>query len=155
MDFANIKLIILDVDGVLTNGKKSYDLDGKVISKEFYDKDFSALNKLRHKYKIIFVSGDDRVNKALFNGRRYDFIHEYKDKWKVVQRLLRERGINDLDKVLYVGDDWPDLKCFENLSLTMCPSNAIEPIRKLATVVLPVCGGEGVIVELLYLLESN
>ena len=37
------KLLILDVDGVLTTGSKTYDLEGNVISKEFNDKDFTCL----------------------------------------------------------------------------------------------------------------
>ena len=42
-----IKLIILDVDGVMTDGKKYYDRDGKVVLKNFCDKDWTAIKRFR------------------------------------------------------------------------------------------------------------
>ena len=49
------KLLILDVDGVLTTGCKTYDLEGNVISKEFNDKDFTAIKRFKEKgLKVCF-----------------------------------------------------------------------------------------------------
>ena len=42
-----IKLVILDVDGVMTDGKKYYDRDGKVVIKNFCDKDWTAIKRFR------------------------------------------------------------------------------------------------------------
>lgn len=152
MDFSNIKLIVLDVDGVLTNGKKVIDLEGKVFSKEFNDKDFSAINRLGEKYEIVFISGDDRVNKQLFNTK-WHFIHEYKDKWKVLNNLLSKKGLLH-KQVLFIGDDWPDIGCLKNLPCSICPADAILQVKAASKYVMSTNGGDGIMVELLNLLED-
>ena len=54
-----IKLLILDVDGVLTDGKKYYDNTGLAKYKTFCDKDFSAIKKFKSAgVEVIFLSGE-------------------------------------------------------------------------------------------------
>ena len=53
------KLLILDVDGVLTTGLKTYDINGKVVSKTFGDRDFTAIKEfICAGVTTIFLSGD-------------------------------------------------------------------------------------------------
>ena len=54
-----IKLIILDVDGVLTDGKKYYNREGEVLMKTFCDKDWTAIKRFRALgITVIFLTGD-------------------------------------------------------------------------------------------------
>ena len=54
-----IKLVILDVDGVLTDGKKYYNRDGDVLMKTFCDKDWTAIKRFKALgIKVLFLSGD-------------------------------------------------------------------------------------------------
>ena len=54
-----IKLLILDVDGVLTDGKKYYNRDGDVVMKTFCDKDWTAIKRFKALgIKVLFLSGD-------------------------------------------------------------------------------------------------
>ena len=152
MDFSNIKLIVLDVDGVLTNGKKAIDLEGKVFSKEFNDKDFSAINRLSKKYEIVFISGDNRVNEKLFKTKGL-FIHEYENKWGILNNLLFKKGLT-YDQILFIGDDWPDIECLKNLPCSMCPADAILQVKAASKYVMSINGGDGIMVELLNLLED-
>ena len=69
-----IKLVILDIDGILTDGRKYYGLDGIPFAKTYCDKDFTAIKRLRGAgVKVCFLSGDERVNKTMAINRNIDF----------------------------------------------------------------------------------
>ena len=54
-----IKLIVLDVDGILTDGKKYYNRDGDVVMKTFCDKDWTAIKRFRAMdIPVVFLTGD-------------------------------------------------------------------------------------------------
>lgn len=151
--FSKVKVIILDIDGVFTNGKKIYNLTGGVVGKEFLDQDFTALNVLKKYFKIVFISGDDRVNKAVFS--KYNFYHSRKRDKKYYIRTIFKRYNIGPDECLFVGDDLPDLKCMQMIPLSFCPSNAVSSIKNIAYDVIPVSGGDGVIVYLLDMLSEE
>jgi 3-deoxy-D-manno-octulosonate 8-phosphate phosphatase (KDO 8-P phosphatase) len=71
-----LKLLVIDIDGVMTDGTKTYGIDGKVISKRFNDKDFTAIKRFKaSNVKVCFLSGDRNVNEAMANDRNVDFYH--------------------------------------------------------------------------------
>ncbi len=51
----NIKLLVLDIDGVLTDGTKVYGVDGEVIGKRYKDLDFTAIKQLKKKWVFRYV----------------------------------------------------------------------------------------------------
>ena len=68
-------LIILDVDGVLTDGKKYYDQSGKAVMKTFCDLDFTAIKKFKSRGDyVIWISGDS-FNEAVARNRDIDFYY--------------------------------------------------------------------------------
>ena len=70
-----IELLVLDIDGVLTDGKKYYGLDGLPFAKTYCDKDFTAIKRVRGAgISVCFLSGDERVNKAMAKNRNIDFL---------------------------------------------------------------------------------
>ena len=75
------KLLILDVDGVLTTGLKTYDINGSVISKTFGDRDFTAIKQfICAGIKTIFLSGDQQVNSmAKDRGIPFSIVEEIQD----------------------------------------------------------------------------
>ena len=61
-----IKLLILDVDGILTDGRKYYGIDGMPFAKIFCDKDFTAIKRFRALgINVIFLTGDAKVNEKI------------------------------------------------------------------------------------------
>ena len=69
-----IKLLILDVDGVLTDGRKTYNDNGLGCYKVFCYKDFTAIKRLKSSgVRVCFLSGDENVNRAVANNRDIDF----------------------------------------------------------------------------------
>ena len=71
---SKIELVVLDIDGILTDGKKYYDQSGMPFAKTYCDKDFTAIKRLRGAgINVCFLSGDENVNKAMAENRNIDF----------------------------------------------------------------------------------
>lgn len=147
-----LKLLILDVDGVLTDGTKVYDIDHRPIYKKFMCKDFTAIKRFSAAgVKVIMISGDN-YNKTMAEKRNIDFyctrdkqdgldkslwLNEFKNKYEV-----------EYNEMLFVGDDYFDYQMFQKLLYTACPSDSPLTIRDAAFIKLKRKGGEGCIVEL-------
>tara|TARA_A100001515_G_scaffold8245_2_gene6911 strand:- start:6473 stop:7018 length:546 start_codon:yes stop_codon:yes gene_type:complete len=147
-----IKLLILDVDGVLTDGTKVYDSHHNVLSKRFSCKDFTAIKRfIAAGVKVVMLSGDI-FNKAMADKRNIDFYCSRNkdlslDKARYVEVFSEKYGIKP-DDMAFVGDDYFDLSIFQKLNLSFCPNDAPQLIKDSATTVLNAKGGGGVVVEL-------
>ena len=116
-----IDVLFTDVDGVLTDGKY-YGIDGDIQYKKFNDNDFTAI-KLFKKIGIpvIWISGDRSINEIIAKKMSIDFIYAHAEKLKAI----RDR-YPDLNKVVYVGDDFYDIPVLEKVGYPFCPSNAFR-----------------------------
>ena len=145
------KLLIIDIDGVLTNGCKTYDIEGNVISKKFNDKDFTAIKRFKNNLNVCFLTADDRVNRKMASSRKIDFYYtrdlNVNNKVELLDFLLTKYNVCK-DEVIYIGDDLPDYKIIKELTYTYCPSDAINLIKNTVKHVLSRPGGAGVIAEL-------
>lgn len=147
-----IKLLILDIDGVLTDGTKVYDENHKVVSKKFYCKDFTAIKRfIATGIKVVMLSGDN-FNRTMAEKRNIDFYCSRNedlslDKSRFIEMFEMRYNISHKN-MAFVGDDYFDLSMFNSLEYTFCPSDAPVIIRNSAFYTLNVKGGNGVIVEL-------
>ncbi|MAH43834.1 hypothetical protein CL614_09020 [archaeon] len=156
-----IKLLILDVDGVMTDGTKTYDLEGNVISKRFADLDFTAIKRILGRgVNVCWLSSDSRVNKKVALSRGIDFhLSRTKDgkidKRKFIKIFSEIYDICD-DEMAYVGDDWYDVPIMQKVGLSYCPSNSPNIVKNVVNYVLNSRSGQGVISELLdYWIETG
>jgi 3-deoxy-D-manno-octulosonate 8-phosphate phosphatase (KDO 8-P phosphatase) len=145
-------LLILDIDGVLTNGIKTYDREHRVLSKTFMCKDFTAIKRFTAAgVKVIMISGDE-WNRSMAEKRNIDFYCSRDTKLSLDKSLhlsLFEKKYNiPQNKMAFVGDDYFDLQMFEKLKYTFCTSDSPNTIKNHALYVLKSKGGEGVLVEL-------
>ena len=86
------KLLILDVDGVLTTGLKTYDINGSVISKTFGDRDFTAIKQfICAGIETIFLSGDKQVNSEVAKNRGIPFFIVGGIQDSLVNQIVLER----------------------------------------------------------------
>lgn len=146
-----VKLVILDVDGILTNGRKYYGADGMPVFKTFCDKDFTAIKRLRGAgVKVCFLSGDKFVNKKVAENRNIDFYHARDtDKGEFVEYFERKYGV-DASEMIYIGDDLFDISIMQKVK-SFCPVDAPNKVKESVTAkdgVLPYRGGDNLVMRL-------
>lgn len=120
-----IKLLLLDVDGVLTDGKLYFDNQGNEM-KAFNTQD-------GHGIKLLQKTG---VQVGIITGRKSDLvarrardlgigilIQGREDKFEALQEILVEHPV-ELEQIAFMGDDHPDLTCMVQVGLAMTTANA-------------------------------
>ena len=153
-----VKLAILDIDGVMTDGKKYYGIDGIPFAKTYCDKDFTAIKRLKGAgVKVCFLSGDERVNKAMAANRRIDFYSARgKDKADFVKDFESHYGVSR-DDMLYIGDDLFDKSIMEIVGHSYCPNDACHDIKMVCGLenILSRSAGNNVIAEMVQILLTR
>ena len=144
-----IKLVVTDVDGVLTDGGISLDESGQVFRK-FNVKDGLGLKLLQEiGIKVAFLSGG--AGKSIYYRAKqlnvdYCFT-EIKDKAEILEKLKQDLNFKKED-ILYLGDDLNDIPIKVHVSLLVSPGDAVKPFKLVSDVLLKTKGGEGAFREL-------
>ena len=143
-----IKLVITDVDGVLTDGGMYYSEKGELL-KKFNTKDGMGV-ELLHKasIKTIFLTGEDsKIAKIRAKKVNADDCHiNIKQKEKIFSDICKKFNVKS-SNVAYIGDDVNDLKIMNRVGLTACPSDAQEQIKLISDLKCKKEGGKGVFRE--------
>lgn len=152
-----MRLLALDVDGVLTDGTKVYDSSGLPVNKSFCDLDFTAIKKFKELgWRVVWFSADP-FNKAVADRRGIDFINcrgsdGQIDKISPLLDFLKSTGI-DLSDVVFVGDDLFDVPVarlvIDGGGKSYCPLNAAPHLKRFAEIISQY-GGSGVVMSLLF-----
>ncbi len=151
-----IKLLVLDVDGVLTDGTLVYSQDGEQV-KHFNVKDGVGIKLLQaFDVAVAIISAKDSLP---LKRRIADLSikHAYtgcKDKLLALQELTANLGI-EFDEVAYCGDDVIDLKVMQKVGLSLAPSDAYSMVQEYAHVVTKASGGRGVAREVADLILAS
>ncbi len=144
-----IKLLVLDVDGVLTDGKIIYNDLGQEF-KCFNAKDgqgLAMLSKADFDIAIITARTSNIVAKRAEDlGIKYVF-QGVKNKAEQLDELLEALDLS-YDEVAYMGDDLPDIPVLEKVGLKTCPNDAVLEVRKICNFISKKNGGEGAVREL-------
>lgn len=152
-------LLVVDIDGVMTDGTKMYDRDGRVFGKRYCDLDFTAIKRFKASgINVCFLSGDETVNKAMAETRKVDFFHNRPgmDKVEFVPIL---KFYYKTDKIAYVGDDYYDIAIMKAINeitplsdwtkhRTFCPQNSPAIVKRTAQLVLERDSGTGVLASI-------
>lgn len=148
-----LEWLLLDVDGVLTDGRLVYGPDGEQ-EKVFHVRDGLGLRLVqRDGLKVGIISG--RESEAL-RIRADDLgidwlVMERSDKGPAFAEFLAAQGVTP-EKVAYIGDDLVDLPILLRCGLAFAPADAVAEVRERAHRVLSGRGGRGVVRELCELL---
>jgi 3-deoxy-D-manno-octulosonate 8-phosphate phosphatase (KDO 8-P phosphatase) len=140
----DIRFVVTDVDGVLTNGQLMFTAQGEQF------KNFNTLDG--HGIKLLQSEG---IEVAIITGRTSDMvlkratdlgiktiIQGREDKWVPLKEMLTERQLEP-KQVAYVGDDWPDLACIRRVGLGIAVANADAAVKDHADYITERRGGEG------------
>ncbi len=150
-----IKLIVFDIDGVVTDGSVIIDSDGKE-QKQVNLKDIDAIFELdRRGYQLAAITGEDTDIVSYFEKRfpwKY-FYRGSKKKKETLQQIEESAGISR-EEICYVGDGKYDVEPLAYAGLGICPANAIDRAKMAADIILQNDGGRGCIWELVSILEK-
>ncbi len=148
-----IKILIMDVDGTLTDGKIYMGPCGEAM-KAFSVKDGYGINN------ILRPNG---IEPAIITGRKSSIVENrctelgitllrqgIADKKAELDRVLLERGLR-LSEAAYIGDDENDMECIRAINeaggITGCPADAMKTVRKEVTYLCEAKGGDGAVRE--------
>lgn len=146
---AKIKALVLDVDGVLTDGSLTFDEDGKEY-KTFNAKDGQGivmLNKTGFVTAIITARENGTVRHRFKNLGMTKLFEGSKNKIASLKELMKEFNLQP-EEIAYMGDDLPDICVLKTVGLPSCPSDAVEEVKKHAKFVASKNGGRGAVREL-------
>ncbi len=154
---SKIKLLLLDVDGVLTDGKIYFSNTGD---------EFKAFNTLDgHGIKMAMGAG---IEVGIITGRKSEIVAKRaadlgisiliqgrEDKAKALDEILAEKP-TPLNAICYVGDDFPDLEVMRQVGLSFSVANGHEDVKSEADAITAKAGGSGAVREITdYLLRAQ
>ena len=154
---SRIKLLLMDVDGVLTNGRL-YNVpgpDGQMVeTKGFDSQDGIALQWLSSKgIKSGVISG--RVSPATVERAkqtRITYVYQgHTEKIPIFEEILSDAKV-DAAEVAYIGDDLTDAIVMRRVGLPVATANAREEVKRIACHVTSQPGGEGAVREVIELI---
>ena len=146
----DVTMIVLDVDGVMTDGKIIIDGGGQE-SKNFYVRDGLAIAEaVKAGYKVVIISG--RKSPVVEHRARELKIHEVfqgaGDKLSIFEQVLKKHGLTPA-QAAYMGDDVNDLAVLKAAGFSAAPADADEAARAAARWVSRHNGGAGAVREMI------
>lgn len=152
----NIRLLGLDVDGVLTDGGVYIFEDGSEF-RRFNIKDGLGLKCLAdHGFHIVIISSAS-TTAIRHRAQRLGIQDVYlgvADKLEVLNKVCLQYGIT-LEEVAYIGDDLPDLPILNAVGMPCAPADAVQSVKLAACYVCSAAGGHGAVREICDLLLSS
>jgi 3-deoxy-D-manno-octulosonate 8-phosphate phosphatase (KDO 8-P phosphatase) len=149
MKLANIKMLILDVDGVMTDGGMYFAESGDQF-KKFNTKDgMGIIHLVKKGFHVGIISAgfkDVGVSaRAEMLGIQYCYVGR-EPKINILRKWCEELNIS-LDEVAMIGDDINDLEIMQLIGFKTCPKDAVEVVKKEVDLILSKRGGDGCVRE--------
>jgi len=153
---AQIRLLLSDVDGVMTDGRLGFDNQG-TESKQFHVRDGQGIRLWQQSGgQMGIVTGrSSQIVKLRAAELNIEIVRQgVDDKLGVVQAICEQLEIEPA-QVCYVGDDLPDLAVFGKVGLSIAVADAVEELCQAADYTTSLQGGHGAIREVVELLLKN
>jgi 3-deoxy-D-manno-octulosonate 8-phosphate phosphatase (KDO 8-P phosphatase) len=142
--FKKVRVFVFDVDGVLTDGTVLLGADGLQM-RQMHVRDGLALQMaLNNGYPVVIISGaysQPVVDRMYYLGITEVFT-AVKNKKEFLLNYCKERDLN-VEDLLFMGDDLPDIESMQTAGLSCCPADAAAEIQEIAHYISPVKGGYG------------
>ncbi len=149
-DFSKLKMLIMDCDGVLTDGGMVFTKNGDEI-KHFNAKDGQGIkNAQKAGFTTGIISAGISTGIVEKRGEMLGVNHVYvgkRPKIEVLNEWLEKLQLQP-EQVAYIGDDLTDIPVMKAVGLSVCPADAVREVRELCDIVLQKEGGKGCVREL-------
>jgi 3-deoxy-D-manno-octulosonate 8-phosphate phosphatase (KDO 8-P phosphatase) len=154
---AEVQVLLMDVDGVLTDGTFSFvpDAQGKMVETKAFDaQDGIALRWLQwYDVKTGLISGRNSPATAE-RARQVDMtwvFQGHSEKIPLFEQIVAEAKVSP-DEIAYIGDDLTDVVIMRRVGLSFAPANARPEVKRSASAVTEAAGGAGAVREVIELL---
>ena len=145
-DIALVEAIVLDVDGVMTDGGIIPTPDGDFI-RRYYAKDgYAIAYAIREGYKICVISG----GRGEMLRRRLEMLGvermylDCMDKINAIKEFMADYDLSP-EEVIYMGDDIPDLECMREVGMPVCPADSAPEVIECSRYISEFEGGRGAV----------
>lgn len=156
-DLTKIQMLILDVDGVLTDGTLIIHSDGSE-SKHFNSLDGHGIRmwqRAGHKVAILSGRASEPTRRRAEQLEIEHVFEDIRDKLPTLEKFLEQQGLSP-DAVAYIGDDLMDLPVIRYVGFSATVANAVDEVKKYADYVTVRTGGSGAVREVIeYILKST
>lgn len=153
---SRVKLLALDVDGVMTDGGLYYTDTGEEL-KRFNVKDGMGIKLVMERGLVVAIITNSTSNSVIHRAKKLGITHLFmgvEDKLAVLQNLCSKLEIS-LEEVAYVGDDVNDLAVLKAVGCPLTVADAIAPNQDAAIYITERPGGRGAVREVCDLLLEN
>jgi len=154
---AKIKLLLMDVDGVLTNGKLYHFPDAKgnmVETKGFDSQDGIGLTWMQWKgFRTGVISGRESLA-TVERARQLKINYVYQghiEKIPILEEIMKDGNFKP-DEIAYIGDDFTDIVIMHRVGLAVAVANARPEVKQEAHYVTEASGGNGAVREVIELI---
>ena len=146
-----IELIVLDVDGTLTDGNIIYSTSGEEL-KNFNVKDGLAIASWTKKYnkKAEIITGRDSILVEK-RAKELGITHIYQgvdNKDEILENILKEEGLT-WDEVAGIGDDLNDYRMLKKVGLSFTLNDGVQDLKDIVDVITSLDGGNGAVREMI------
>jgi len=145
---AKVSLLMVDVDGTLTDGGMYYDSNGEVM-KRFNTRDAAGMAMVRAMgvFVIIVTREESKIAQARAQKLGLPCIVGAVDKVKVLRDLLKKYDVMPQEAAV-IGDDVFDIEALQLAGVSACPKDAVRSVYELCNLKLNASGGFGAVREL-------
>ncbi len=158
-DFAdvlkNIKLVVCDVDGTLTDGGMYYDTEGEAL-KKFNTRDAHGLSMLQSIGIHVAIVTRENSSVAAARAKKIGIpIHlGIQDKSEFLKSLCSKQNATPANAAM-IGDDFNDIEIMQRCAFSACPSDAMPKVKQVASYVAQLPGGNGAVREICEIIFEN
>ena len=143
-----IKLLITDVDGVLTDGGMYYSKNGESL-KKFNTKDGMGIEILVNNGIVPVILTKEKSDIVLKRAEKLKIkeVHiDVKNKLEKAEEIIKKYNVG-FGAVVFIGDDINDIQLLKKVGFSCCPFDAVEEVKNVVSQVCKAKGGEGVVRE--------
>jgi 3-deoxy-D-manno-octulosonate 8-phosphate phosphatase (KDO 8-P phosphatase) len=148
-----IKVLVMDVDGVMTHGELVFDGEGREIKSFNVQDGFGIVLLKRTGIKTaIITAGNSKVVRV-----RAEYLHIDKlyagvyPKINAYEQMLKDLKVRD-DQVCFIGDDLTDCHILKRVGFAIAVKNAVSEVKKISHFITKNCGGDGAVREVIELI---
>ena len=142
-----IKLVVLDVHGVLTTGTVLYNEDGVKFQAFHHDDGFGANALMMQGIDVALMTRKSKIVDRRAEEIGIKHVLRAKDKGAKLREVAAEMGI-ELDEICFVGDEIIDMGAMRLVGFAVCPANGVPEIQEISHHATQRAGGQGMLREL-------